>query len=62
MDVERRIKAREKEAESRAKALESRIKVRERKADARRRAYENEMRDAEGEEGIGSGLVEQHGR
>jgi hypothetical protein len=62
MDIERRIKAREKEAESRAKALERRIKVRERKADARRRAYENEMRDVEGEEGIGSGLVEQHGR
>jgi hypothetical protein len=61
MEIERRIKAREKEAEGRAKALERRIKVRERKADARRRAYENEMRDAEGEEGIG-GLVEQHGR
>ena len=61
MDLERRIKAREKEAESRAKALERRIKVRERKADARRRAYENEMRDAEVEEGIG-GLVEQRSR
>ena len=62
MDVERRIKAREREAERRAKALERRIRAGERKADARRRAYENEMRDAEGEEGIGSGLVEQHAR
>ena len=58
MDVEKRIKAREKEAEGRARALERRIKAREREADARRRAYENEMRDADGEEGIG-GLVEQ---
>ena len=61
MDIDRRIKAKEKEAESRAKALEKRIKVRERKADARRKAYENEMRDVEGD-AIGSGLVEHHSR
>ena len=41
--------------------LERRIKARERVADARRRAYENEMRDANGEEGVG-GLIEQRGR
>jgi hypothetical protein len=58
MDVERRIKAREREAERRAKALERRIKAGERQADTRRKAYENEMRDADGEEGIG-GLIEQ---
>ena len=61
MDLERRIKAREREAERRAKALERGIKARERVADARRRAYENEMRDANGEEGVG-GLIEQRGR
>lgn len=59
MDVEMRIKAREREAERRAKALERRIKVRERAADARRRAYEAEIREAAGEEeGVG-GLIEQ---
>ena len=61
MDVERRIKAREREAERRAKALERGIKARERVADARRKAYENEMRDANGEEGVG-GLIEQSSR
>ena len=61
MDVERRIKAREREAERRAKALERRIRAGERKADARRKAYENEMREANGEEGIG-GLLEQRSR
>jgi len=61
VDVERRIKAREREAERRAKALERRIRAGERKADARRRAYENEMREVNGEEGIG-GLLEQRGR
>lgn len=61
MDVERRIKAREREAERRARALETRIRAGERKADARRRAYENEMREVNGEEGIG-GLLEQRGR
>ena len=59
MDIERRIKAREREAENRAKALERRIRVREREADARRRAYEAEIREAAGEEeGVG-GLIEQ---
>jgi hypothetical protein len=59
MDIERRIKARERAAEARAKALERRIKVREREADARRRAYEAEIRQAAGEEeGVG-GLIEQ---
>ena len=58
MDVERRIKAREREAERRAKALERRIKAGERKADAKRRAYENEMREADGESGAG-GLIQQ---
>jgi hypothetical protein len=58
MDVERRIKAREREVERRSKALERRIKAGEREADARRRAYENEMRDADGESGVG-GLIEQ---
>jgi hypothetical protein len=61
VDLERRIKAREREAERRAKALERGIKARERVADAKRRAYENEMRDANGEEGIG-GLLQQRGR
>ncbi len=61
MDLERRIKAREREAERRAKALERGIKARERVADARRRAYENEMREANGEEGVG-GLIEQRSR
>ena len=61
MDLERRIKAREREAERRAKALEKRIRAGERKADARRRAYENEMRDADGDEGVG-GLIEQSRR
>jgi hypothetical protein len=58
MNVERRIKAREREAERRAKALERRIKAREREANARRRVYENEMREADGESGVG-GLTEQ---
>ena len=58
MDIEKRIKAREREAERRAKALERRIKVRERAADARRRAYEAEIREAQEEEGVG-GLIEQ---
>ncbi len=61
MDVERRIKAREREAERRAKELERRIRVRERKADARRKAYENEMREVNGEEGVGN-LIEQSRR
>jgi hypothetical protein len=61
VDVERRIKAREREAERRAKALERRIKAGEREADARRRAYENEMREADGEEGVG-GLLGQGSR
>jgi hypothetical protein len=61
MDIERRIKAKEREAERRAKALEKRIKARERVADARRRAYEAELREAGVEEdGIG-GLTEQSG-
>ena len=61
MEVEGRIKAREREAELRAKALEKRIKARERLADARRRAYEAELREAGvEEEGIG-GLIEQSG-
>ena len=59
MDIEKRIKAREREAERRAKALEKRIKVRERAADARRRAYEAEIREAAGEEGGAGGLIEQ---
>jgi hypothetical protein len=59
MDIERRIKAREREAENRAKALERRIRVREREADVRRRAYEAEIREAaEEEEGVG-GLIQQ---
>jgi hypothetical protein len=59
MDIERRIKAREREAENRAKALERRIRVREREADVRRRAYEAEIREAAGEEeGVG-GLIQQ---
>jgi hypothetical protein len=58
-DIEKRIKAREREAERRAKALERRIRAREREADARRRAYEAEIRAASGEEeGVG-GLIEQ---
>jgi hypothetical protein len=61
VDVESRIKAREREAERRAKALERRIRAGERQADARRKAYENEMREANGEEGIG-GLLEQRSR
>ena len=61
MDVERRIKVRERQAERRAKALERRIRAGEREADARRRAYENEMREANGEEGVG-GLIEQRSR
>jgi hypothetical protein len=60
MDIERRIKAREREAELRAKALERRIKAREREADARRRAYEAEIRKAQEEEGVG-GLIEHSG-
>ena len=58
MDIERRIKARERVAERRAKEFEKRIKARERVAEARRRAYEAELREADGEAGIG-GLVEQ---
>ena len=59
MDIERRIKAREREAERRAKALERRIRVREREEDVRRRAYEAEIRAAsEEEEGVG-GLIQQ---
>ncbi len=58
MDIERRIKAREREAELRAKGLERRIKTRARVADARRRVYEAEIREASGEEGAG-GLIEQ---
>ena len=59
MNIEQRIKAKEREAEARAKALERRIRVRERAADARRRAYEAEIREAAGEEeGVG-GLIEQ---
>jgi hypothetical protein len=61
VDVEKRIKAREREAERRARALERRIRAGEKKADARRRAYENEMRDVNGEEGVG-GLIEQSSR
>ncbi len=58
MDVEKRIRAREREAERRAKALERRIRAGEREADARRRAYENEMRDAHTLEGL---LAEKRG-
>ena len=58
MDLERRIRAREREAERSAKALEMRIKARERVANARRRAYEDEMRTVEGEEGVG-GIIQQ---
>jgi len=58
VDVERRIKARERKAERRVRALERGIKAREREADARRRAYEDEMRDAGGESGVGE-LIEQ---
>ena len=58
MDIEKRIKVREREAERRAKALERRIRAREREANARRRAYENEMREADEESGVG-GLIEQ---
>lgn len=58
MDIERRIKAKERVAERRAKEFETRIKARERVAEARRRAYEAELREAGGEEGFG-GLVEQ---
>ena len=59
MDIERRIKAKEQEAELRAKALERRIKAGERAADARRRAYEAEIREASGEEEGVEGLIEQ---
>jgi len=59
MDIERRIKAREREAELRAKELEKRIKARERVAEARRRRYEAELREAGvEEEGMGR-LIEQ---
>jgi hypothetical protein len=58
MDIEQRIKAKEREAEARAKALERRIRVRERAADTRRKAYEAEMRDVEGEGGV-RGLIQQ---
>jgi hypothetical protein len=59
MDIERRIKAKERETERRIKALEGGIKARERLGDARRKAYEAEMRDVEGEEGVGGGLIQQ---
>ena len=59
MDIERRIKAKEREAELRAKALERRIKAGERAADARRRAYEAEIREASGEEDGVGGLIKQ---
>jgi hypothetical protein len=52
MDIEKRIKAKERETERRIKALEGGIKARERLGDARRKAYEAEMRDVEGEEGF----------
>jgi hypothetical protein len=58
--IERRIKAREREAELRAKELERRVKARERVAESRRRAYEAEIREAAGGEGVG-GLIEQSG-
>jgi hypothetical protein len=38
--------------------IERRIKAREREGNARRRAYKNEMRESDGESGIG-GLIEQ---
>ena len=60
MGIDKRIKAREREAERRAKELEKRIRAREWVADARRRAYEAEMREAGVEEGIG-GLTEYGG-
>jgi hypothetical protein len=61
--IERRIKAREREAEIRAKELERKIKARERVAEARRRAYEAEIREAAGaeEEGGVGGLIEKSG-
>jgi len=58
MDIEKRIKAKERETERRIKALEGGIKARERLGNARRKAYEAEMRDVEGEEGVG-GLIQQ---
>ena len=58
MDIEKRIKAKERETERRIKTLERGIKARERLGDARRKAYEAEMRDVEGEEGVG-GLIQQ---
>ncbi len=59
MDIERRIKAKERETERRIKMLEGGIKARERLGDARRKAYEAEMRDVEGEEGGVGGLIQQ---
>jgi hypothetical protein len=59
MDIEKRIKAKERETERRIKALEGGIKARERLGDARRKAYEAEMRDVEGEEGGAGGLIQQ---
>jgi hypothetical protein len=59
MDIEKRIKAKERETERRIKALEEGIKARERLGDARRKAYEAEMRDVEGEEGAVGGLIQQ---
>jgi hypothetical protein len=58
MDIEKRINAKERETEHRIKALERGIKAREQLGDARRKAYEAEMRDVEGEEGVG-GLIQQ---
>jgi hypothetical protein len=59
MDIERRIKTREREAELRAKELEKRIKARERVAESRRRRYEAELREAGVEEEGMGGLIEQ---
>jgi hypothetical protein len=59
--IERRIKAREREAELRAKELERRIRARERVAEAKRRRYEAEIREAAGEEGGVGGLIEHSG-
>lgn len=54
MFIERRIRAREREAERRAREFDRRIKARERVAEARRRAYEAELRRADGGEDIGT--------
>jgi hypothetical protein len=52
--IERRIRAREREAERRAREFDRRIKARERSAEARRRAYEAELRKATGGEAVGT--------